>query len=205
MKNVSCRQSIVEAIGTFLLAFGVGVSVTFPPFPVPTVILAGLILGIAVYTIGPISGAQINPAVTIGLLSIRKISIAQAIGNIVAQLIAGLIAFLLLKQLGMHNAPSADTLKSFLGELLGAFVLMWGISAVVAGKVHSAASGITIGGSLSLGISVALFGSLGVLNPAVAIGVGAFSLFYFVAPIIGALFAAQLYSYIILEKTSSKK
>jgi len=58
-------------------------------FPVPTPIVAGLTLGLLVYTIGPISGCHINPAVTTGLFSIGKLEAPAAGGYIVAQVIGG--------------------------------------------------------------------------------------------------------------------
>ena len=74
-----------EFFGTFGLALGVLISVSNPAFPVPTPIIAGLTLGLFVYTIGPISGCHINPAVTIGLASIGQIEIPKAVTYIVAQ------------------------------------------------------------------------------------------------------------------------
>ena len=202
MHSFSAKKSIAEAIGTFLLAFGVGLTVAVQNFPLPTILVAGLILGVVVYTIGNVSGAQINPAVTVGLWSVKKIAAPQAIANILAQLLAGFIAYICLQALHAPLAPATDTVLSALGEVLGAFVLVWGIAAVVFGKVQPAAAGLTIGGSLMLGIVVASFGSLGVLNPAVALGVGAWNFVYFLAPLLGGILGAQLYKWIIDEKSA---
>lgn len=200
MNNFSLKQSIAECIGTFLLAFGIGLTVAIQNFPLPTMLVAGLILGVVVYTIGPVSGAQINPAVTLGLWSVKKVNRGQAVANIVAQLLAGVVAMICLKSLHAPLPPvMPDALKAIIAEVLGAFILVWGIAAVAFGKVHAAATGLTIGGSLMLGIIVASFGSLGLLNPAVAIGIGAFNFVYLVAPLVGGILGAQLYQWIIID------
>ncbi len=80
-----------------------------------------------------------------------------------------------------------------LAELLGAALFLFGIAAVVLGAVPAAASGLVIGGSLFLGIHFAAHTSNGVLNPAVALGIGSFSLAYIWGPIAGAIVGALLY------------
>jgi|CXWL01.1.fsa_nt_gi aquaporin Z len=200
MKTFSLRPCIAELIGTFLLAFGVGASILISNFPIVTPIVAGLVLGLMVYTIGATSGAHINPAVTIAIYSMRKISLSQACGYIVAQLVGGYLALLLLQRaVGMPTLIGQATLPTLLSEAAGAFILFWGIASVVSGKVHEAAVGITIGGSLTLGAMMAV-GSYGMLNPAVAIGNGIFSLTYTLGPIIGTLVAAQVYQWVIKSK-----
>ncbi|HVW66547.1 MAG TPA: aquaporin [Candidatus Peribacteraceae bacterium] len=198
MKKPSLQQLFVEFIGTFLLAFGVGVSIAEHGFAIPTILVAGVILGTVVYTIGPISGAHINPAVTISLYSIGKITIRQAILYVIVQLLGGYCAMLLLSALiGSTGLVPVDSFKSAIGEIIGTFVLVWGVCSVVLGKVEAAASGLTIGSSLSIGIIIALSGSFGVLNPAVALGIGTISVVYILAPIVGGIIAAQVYRWVL--------
>lgn len=197
MKSMSFRPYAAELIGTFLLALGVGASLTIAGFSIPTIIVAGLILGTVVYTIGSISGAHINPAVTVGLWSVGKIRLQDGICYIIAQLLGGYLAMLLLAYLFKSpTVVAVDTMKTAIGEAIGAFVLVWGISSVVYGKVESAASGIVIGSSLSIGIIVASVSSLGVLNPAVALSIGAWSPVYFLAPLVGGVAGAWAYKWI---------
>lgn len=197
MQKISFPALLVEFIGTFLLAFGVGVSIAEHGFAIPTILVAGLILGTIVYTVGPISGAHINPAVTISLFTVGKIELWQAIFYIIVQLIGGYCALLLLAALvGPTGLTPVDSLRSAIGEAIGAFVLIWGVCSVVFKKVEVAASGLTIGSSLSIGIIIALSGSYGVLNPAVALGIGTLSLVYVFAPIVGGICAAQLYRWV---------
>ena len=86
------QKIIAESLGTFTLAFAVLLSATATNFPVPVPIMAGLVLGLFVYTIGSISGCHLNPAVTLGLLSIKKIKPKESFIYIVAQLVGALFA-----------------------------------------------------------------------------------------------------------------
>jgi aquaporin Z len=89
------HKYLAELIGTFVLVFGgvgsavlagdkigfVGVSLAF-----------GLSLLAMVYTIGPISGCHINPAVTLGVLLARKINLKDATFYVVAQIAGAVLA-----------------------------------------------------------------------------------------------------------------
>ncbi|MDH3734218.1 MAG: aquaporin [Gemmatimonadota bacterium] len=178
-----------ELLGTFMLTLAVLISVNTTGFPIPTPVIAGLTLGLLVYTIGPVSGCHINPAVTIGLFSIGKIEAMSAAGYIAVQIIG---AFAALGIGGALFSPGADVIAANtfdvgVAELLGAFVFLFGIASVVLGRVPAVMSGIVIGGSLALGVSFAAHTSNGVLNPAVAFGIGSFSLAYVWGPIVGAV------------------
>jgi aquaporin Z len=185
---------LAEFIGTFLLACAVSVSIA-GKFPVATPVVAALTLGVCVYTLGAISGTHINPAITIGVWSLGKITIAEAAGYIAAQFAGGVVAMLVSNALAPRAALTvADNGLVCAGEVLGTFVLALGVAAVVHGKAPGGAAGLTIGGSLLIGISLAAgAGSNGVLNPAVAVGIGSASLCYLLAPPVGALVAMQLY------------
>ena len=202
MKRPSWSPYIAELIGTATLTFGVLAGI-HGSLPVATPVVAGLILCMFVYTIGGISGSHINPAVTIGLWSVKKISTLEASKYVLAQLLGAVIARQIFG-IGAGFPPNlpvaGDTIVVLGFEALGAFFLLFGIMAVVAGKVHEAASGIVIGGSLLLGILVAANFSYGILNPAVAVGVGSFSVFYIVGPIVGGAAATHLYRFLVEGK-----
>src|SRR5215471_467719 len=96
------RSLIAEAIGTALLVFfGAGTATLAFGFKtagssisagvVATALAFGLVLLALVYAFGPVSGCHINPAVTIGFLVGRRITLADAIGYWAAQF-AGAIA-----------------------------------------------------------------------------------------------------------------
>jgi len=190
------KKLIAEGFGTFVLALAVLSSIQMEMGVIATPIIAGLVLGLFVYSIGSTSGCHINPGVTAGLWSIGKIKTNDAVAYIVAQIIGALIAFgmvsLLIGGVSLTTAP--ESISVLVAELLGMMVFTFGIAAVVFGKVQDAASGLVIGGSLLLGILIAVqFGSAGILNPAVALSLGSLNLSYALGAILGSILGLNLY------------
>lgn len=185
-----------EAFGTFALSLAVLASVHSDALLLVTPLIAALTLGLFVYTIGNTSGCHINPAVTIGLWSIGKISVREATTYVLAQLAGGLLAFVtasfFISNLALGLTAESGTV--FFAELLGMLFFTFGIASVVFGKVPASASGIVIGGSLLLGLTFAVhFGSAGILNPAVGLAVGSVSLSYLAASLLGSALGMRLY------------
>jgi glycerol uptake facilitator protein len=168
---------------------------------IATPILAALTLGLFVYTIGYVSGAHINPAVTLGVWSIGKISTRDACIYIVVQCAGALVALLVLPMfVAVPELAVENSLMVGLAEMCGAFFFAFGVAAVVYGKIPGSFSGMIVGGSLLVGISIAaLMGSNGILNPAVALGISSFSITYVLGPIIGAILGMQVYRYVQSE------
>jgi len=191
------KKYIAEGLGAGVLTLVVGLSIV-SEFAVATPVLAALVLGLFVYTIGFLSGCHINPAVTIGAWSIGKISLHDALWYIVAQVVGALVALFMFFLIGVTPAMSGvDTLSIGIAELAGAFIFAFGIASVVYGRTPSAVSGVVIGLSLLLGIALCvLLGGAGVLNPAVAFGIGMLSPMYLLAPIAGAVLGMQAYKYL---------
>ena len=198
------KKYFAEVIGTFALTLAVIVAINTNQLD--TTLAAGLTLGLFVYTLGSISGAHFNPAVTIGAWTLGKIRPSQAVGYIIAQFIGAGLALLLaswmvstvsLLDLGIDVSNSWETGA---GEFIGAFFFMFGVAAVIYGKVDQNLSGVVVGGSLMLGITFALTSSNGVLNPALAFGIGSFSWMYVIAPIIGSILGMQAFKYVSGEK-----
>lgn len=197
------NRYIAELLGTFLLALAVSLSVA-GKFPVPTPLIAALTLGVSVYTLGAISGTHINPAITLALAALRKISPKDAAGYIVAQLAGAGLAMAVARFFAPAVAvAAADSAATFVAEMVGTFVLAIGVASVVHGKAPGPAAGLTIGGSLLIGISIAAIGSNGVLNPAVALAIGSRSVSYALGPIVGAVLAMFLYTAISSERPAS--
>lgn len=186
-----------ELVGTFTLTLAVSFSLV-QSFPVSTPVIAALTLGLLVYAIGPISGCHINPAVTLGLWSIKKIDRKDAINYIIAQFVGALLAYFVSRLLIANPSQLSVMNTGLVGsmELIGALFFTFGVAAVATGKVPQDPSGLVVGGSLLLGISIASFGSNGILNPAVALGIGSFSLMYLLGPLIGGVLGTRLYRYI---------
>lgn len=192
------RRYTAELLGTALLTFAVLGSLqqqTATPF------VAALVLMLAVYVIGPVSGAHVNPAVTVGLWSIKKIKTPEALAYIAAQLVGAVAAQLIFQYL-LGGLPAVTVTHGWLVAAMeagGACIFLLGIMSVVSGKVPQATGGLVIGSSLLLGILLASLVSNGVLNPAVAIGIRSFSLSYLVGPLVGAVAAVQLFQWLTKE------
>lgn len=200
------KKYIAEFIGTFCLSLVVLLAVSMRgPLPIAVPLIAGFTLMLFVYTIGSISGSHINPAVTLGLLSIKKISVKDAGGYIVAQLLGGFLSLVLAERVLDITLKTVRTgafdSGIFFAEALGMFFFAFGIASVVYGKAKEHLSGIVVGGSLLLGILVASFsGALGILNPAVAVALSATTVVYLLAPIVGSVAGFWAYMYLVDSK-----
>ena len=191
------KKYIAEALGTFALTLVVGLSLS-GHFPVSTPVSAALVVLLFVYTLGHVSGTHINPALTVGAWSIKKISSKDAIMYIVSQFIgAGVALFVISMTVGVPFLMTSNNWMTAFAECLGTLFFAFGVASVIYGKSPSAVSGVVAGGSLLLGITIAaLLGSNGVLNPALAFGIGSFNVSYAIAPLVGSVVGMQLYKYL---------
>ena len=157
----------------------------------------GLAVAVAVYAIGSISGAHINPAVTIGLASIGAFSWADVPGYIIAQMLGAFVgACLVFLHYGPHWGVTEDAglklavystgpairnpIANVISEVIGTFVLVFAVlgignnSGTVEGDL-SAVIGTGINpllvGLLVVGIGLSLGGTTGyAINPARDLG-----------------------------------
>lgn len=199
--DVSPGSVLAEYVGTFMLAFAVlasvnGVLGTF----IPTPVVAGFTLFLAALSIGGISGAHINPGVTVGLWSIKKIDMAQAASYVIAQVAGAFSAAAIMNTLLEGNmltvaAGEADV-RIFLAEALGMLFFTFGVAAAVGNNYKGVDAAAIVGGSLFLGIMFASVLSNGVLNPAVAFAIDSVNVTYLLAPIVGSVAGMNLYNYI---------
>lgn len=203
---VSVRKYLAEFIGTFFLVLIVSSSIT-NSFAIPTPILAALMLGIFVYTIGSISGCHLNPAVTLGLMSLKKIKFKEALNYVLAQLLGATLALFVARV--FEASPEliiSDNTSVYYAELLGMVIFTFGISAVVLGQIDSKLNGIIVGTSLFLGLAVAsTLGSAALLNPAVMLGLAISSPSYFMAEVLGSVIGFNLYKILLSEEKKPKQ
>ena len=198
-KSVKPGVLVAEFIGTFALAYAVLASINGSLAPaIPTGVIAGFTLLLAVLSIGGISGAHINPAVTIGLFSIRKISFRNAVFYILAQFLGALVAIGLISlvlhghEVGVKSDISNWTV--FSSEMIGAIIFTFGVSAAVEQGFQKITAAVLVGGSLTLGIIFAV-ASNGVLNPAVAVSISSSTWAYLFGPVVGAIIGMNLQHY----------
>ena len=209
--NPSMKKYISECLGTFCLVFAgtgaivindvsggaishVGIAVTF-----------GLVVMAMIYTFGDISGAHLNPAVTLGFIAARRMRAAEGLPYIASQIVgataaSGVLRLLFAKHptLGM-TLPAGDAMQSFILEFILTAILMLVILNVSTGaKEKGITAGIAIGGVIALEamfagpICGASMNPARSLAPALVANNFSFLWLYLVAPIAGALVAVPL-------------
>ncbi len=191
------KKYTVEVLGTFVLTLVVGLSL-FNKFPVSTPVLASLVIALFVYTVGHVSGAYFNPALIVGAWSIKKIESREMVLYILSQFVGAALALSIISfTVGVPSLFVSNNWVIIFAECIGTLFFAFGVASIIYKKTPNDLSGIIAGGSLLLGITIAvLIGSNGVLNPALALGIGSFNLGYILAPIVGAVAGMQMYKYL---------
>jgi glycerol uptake facilitator-like aquaporin len=170
-------------------------------------VAVGVTLAAMVGVIGKVSGAHINPAITIGLWTLKKIPTPNAIVYIASQLLGGAVALAMFEyftETEMAQASAAFDNRVFLAELVGMVVFSMGVAAAVTQKLEGHQAAFTIGASLMLGVLVASLGSPAFLNPAVALSADAWTRTFVLAPILGSVLGMNLYSLLLAPVESLK-
>jgi aquaporin Z len=199
------KKLAAEFIGTFALVFAgtgaividettggavthVGVALTF-----------GLIVLAMIYTVGDISGAHLNPAVSLGFFTARRFPLRQAVPYIASQCggalaASGVLRFLFPQsQMLGTTVPAGSAIQSFVLELILTATLMFVILGVSTGASEKGiTAGIVVGAVIGLEAMFAgpICGAS--MNPARSLGPAAMSgrfhhlWVYLLAPVIGA-------------------
>jgi aquaporin NIP len=207
------RRALAEGLAAFALVFaGCGAAVTNAAYDgalgaVGVAATFGLVIMAMIYATGHLSGAHINPAVTIAFTLTRHFPLRDAVAYVAAQVAgATAAAFVLLAawseqpaQLGA-TVPSVGAGTALLYEGILTAVLMFVIVAVATDtRAVGAAAAIAIGGTVALD---ALFGGpitgasmnpARSLGPALASGTWTDFWIYLVGPIGGASLGALAY------------
>jgi aquaporin NIP len=200
------KKFLSEFIGTYALVFAgtgaivindvsggsithVGIALTF-----------GLIVMAMVYTLGDISGAHLNPAVTLGFFAARRFPAREVIPYILSQCAGALAASITLRFLFPAHPtlgstlPTGSAAQSFVLEFILTFFLMFVILGVSTGaKEKGITAGIAVGAVIGLEamfagpICGASMNPARSLAPALVSGHVASLWLYLAAPVIGAL------------------
>ena len=214
----SLAPYLAEAIATFMLVFAGPGAILAGADLVGVAFAHGFAIMIMVYAIGHISGAHINPAVTISMWITKKIKTAKAAGYIISQLIGASIAAYFLKVMYVNADPRlhlgttklAEGITFMNGIFIEAvitFMLVFVIFAVAVDKrapvgFHGLAIGLTI--TTMILVTGVLTGAS--INPARTFGPALISgfwtnhLVYWIGPIVGGSTAALLYNKLFLKK-----
>ena len=205
------KKLLAECLGTFTLVFAgtgavvinaashgvishAGIALTF-----------GLVVLAMIHTFGDVSGAHLNPAVTLGFAAARRLAWREVPGYLGAQLVGALAASILLHALFPLDTtlgatlPAGSDLQSFVLEVVLTAILMLTILSVSSGAQEKGiTAGIAIGGVIALEamfagpVSGASMNPVRSLAPALVSGQLAHRWLYLTAPVLGALIAVPL-------------
>ncbi len=198
---------LAEFLGTALLTLAVlAVSKSTIGIPYFVAIAAGLVVATVTLTLGAVSGAHLNPLVTIGLWTVRRIKILPAIVYLAAQFLGGIAAYWLFTYFvgqTWSNTHSSFEARVLVAEAVGAFIFSLGWAATVFQKLEGGRAAATVGMSLMLGVLVSAAGAGGIVNPAVALGAQSWVWGTFVlGPILGGIIGFNLYSLLFAPAAS---
>jgi MIP family channel proteins len=215
---------VAELIGTFALIFIGAGSVALASHLVGIALAHGLVVVSFAYAFGHLSGAHINPAVTLGVWVAGRIDATRAVAYVVVQLAGGILGALALRwvlggtatglgvtllaqHLDLHGTPYAVTpaVGLFVEALLTFFLVNAVMNAGISGKA-------TIPGGLAIGLTLTFCILMGgpltgaslnparTLGPALATGIYDDLWVYFVGPVAGGLVAGLLYKHFLAEE-----
>lgn len=190
---------VAEFLGTgvlTLLVLSVQRSTIGVPFFVA--IAAGLAVTVMSFAVAGISGGYFNPALTLGMWTARKLSSVSAVLFIVAQFLGAYLAYLLytyfvnntLQSVGGHYSGRILT-----AEVVGTAIFAFGWAGAYYQRFTGAVSASVAGLSYTIGIIAASSAAIGLLNPALALGIKAWVWStYVLGPVVGAVIGVNLYN-----------
>ena len=203
-----------EFLGTFVLAL-VMLSVQHSTIGLPYFVAAaaGLTLAMLTVMLSGNGGGHFNPAVTIGMWTVRQIKTLRALAYLAAQLVGALAAYWLYvyfikTDLQPITGPGYDP-RMMAAEATGAFVLSMAYAAAVFNGYLSAKRGAITGAAYALAIILAASVTIGIINPAIAFSVRAVAIggftgwgTYVLGPILGAIIGFNLYALLFAEESA---
>ncbi|KAG9468931.1 aquaporin-1 [Eleutherodactylus coqui] len=234
-KKAFWRAVIAEFLAMIMFVFisiGAALGISFPiPSPLnetngrtQDIVKVSLAFGLAIATmaqsVGHISGAHLNPAVTLGCLLSCQISILKAIMYIIAQCLGAVVATAILSGItssvegnsfGLNSLSAGVSAGQGLGvEIMVTFQLVLCVVAVTDRRRHDISGSIP----LAIGLSVALGHLIAIdytgcgMNPARSFGSAVIAKnfqhhwIFWVGPMIGGAAAAIIYDFILAPRTS---
>src|SRR3989441_11800915 len=218
------RKAVGEAIGAFgLVVVGAGSVLASNGNQLYAALGHGFVIAVMGTALGPISGGQISPAVTLGLLVTRRQKADLSFMIIVFQLIGSIFGGLVLlsyyplvagtPQAAIHLATPAvnRTITATQGALLETLMTFFLVFVVFATAIDSRGAAKTLG-ALPIGLTVAIDWLIGGgftgaamspgrwIGPAMASGVLDNWWVYWVGPLLGGVLAALVYEYAFMPR-----
>jgi aquaporin Z len=218
------NKYLAELLGTFILLFcGTGAVIIDQQFNgavthIGVAITWGFIVMAMIYALGDISGAHMNPAVTIAFTIAGRFQAKQVLPYIISQVAGALLASITLHYLFPANEtlgttlPAGSEMQSFILEFLLTFFLMLVVINVATGsKEQGMFAGLAIGSVVLLEAMFAGPVCGASMNPARSMAPAFISghtehlWIYIVAPTAGAAFAIPIYKILHYNKQLSKQ
>lgn len=213
--SVDVRQAAAEALGTFFLVLiGPGAAMV-DAFsggrlgPVGVALAFAFVVTAVIFATGHLSGAHINPAVTLGFWSVRRMPLSQAVAYVIAQCGGAVCASLVLRGIlgavGSMGAtlPRIGLAPAFAMEWLLSFALMFVIMAAATderavGGSAALVVGLTVGFCALVGgpITGASMNPARSLGPALVGDLWRAHAIYWLAPITGMMAGARVYEFL---------
>ncbi|HEV2386023.1 MAG TPA: aquaporin Z [Candidatus Acidoferrales bacterium] len=227
------KKLTAEFIGTFWLVFGgCGAAVLAAGFPqlgigfLGVALAFGLTVMTMAYAIGHISGAHLNPAVTVGLAVGKRFPFSEVIPYIIVQVLGGILAGAVLWAIASgkagfqlsqgfasngyaaHSPGGYSLVACFVAELVLTFMFVFIIHGATDRRAPAGFAGIAIGLALTLMLLVGIPVTNASINPARSTGpavfVGGWAVqqlwLFWVAPIVGGALAGLVYSALLEER-----
>ena len=192
---------MAEFLGTgvlTLLILSVQRSTIGVPFFVA--LAGGLTMALMTFALGAYATSFFNPAITLGLWTARRLSTLTAVLSIVLQLLGAYLAYLLYSYFvksSLQNVGGHFTARILVAETVGTGVFAFGVASALYQRLSPAVTSSVVGLSYMVGVVAASSAAIGLLNPAVALGVKAWVWgTYVLGPVIGALVGVNLYKYV---------
>jgi glycerol uptake facilitator-like aquaporin len=172
----------------------------------------GLTLAALVSTFDGNGVSLFNPAVTIGMWTVRKLSTLRALAYIVAEMLGAWAAYGLYTYFiksGLQSVGGDYDGRILVAEAVGAFVLALAYAAAVFNGYTTARKAMTVGAAYTLAVILAASATIGIINPALAFSVRAFDVFgsmgwttYALGPILGAVIGFNVYALLFAPESS---
>lgn len=195
---------VAEFLGTgvlTLLILSVQRSTIGVPFFVA--MAAGITLALMTLTLARTSGAHFNPAITLAMWTARKTPTITAVLYIAMQMLGAWGAFWLYKYyVNTPLQPVGGDYKTtiLVAEAVGTMIFAFGLAGAMYQRFNAAVAASIAGLAYMVGIVAASSAAIGLLNPAVALGVNAWEWgTYVLGPVLGAVIGVNLYGMLFNE------
>ena len=197
---------VAEFLGTGVLTLVI-LSVQRSTIGIPyfVALAAGLAAATLIVALGRVTSAHLNPAVTLALWTARQVKTVDAVVLVAMQFLGAWLAYYLytffvnssLQPIGGHY-----TSRVLAAEAVGGLVLGLGWAAAVYHQYLNTYKAAAVGAAYVLAILVASSASIGLINPAVALGARAWVWGTYVAgPLLGAIVGVNLYGWLFAPRT----